>query len=517
MSDLRDEPEDATPSFVDVDPERDERDAETVDGATRGRGILKSTAVIGGRVVTGVVAVAIAAATIAAATLLPLPTVRTAAPSRLVTPVATAQQLVCPGGLLRLADASGNGATVASSLGSAAVTTGSSTGTVDVKAIASSAKGVSGSEAPQLLSTPPVAGSTSQTLLAGAQAQSLATPEFVGLASAGCAAASGDSWLVGGATTTGRTTLLTIANPSDVPATVTIEIYGENGKITAPGMNGIVIVARGQRVLSLAGFAPGLASPVVHVTSRGGQIVANLQQSIVRGITPGGVDVVGAQSEPSRVSVIPGLVIRGSAALGTKLGLDGYDDLQTVLRLFLPGTVGATANVSIIPENGSKAGQAFETTLEPGKVTDFPIDELDDGEYTAVVTTDIPIAAAARVSAIGAATTGAHTDFAWLASAPDLRSSALVSVPLGLSPSLHLYNPTDKDAAVTLHSLAGTDTTLTVKAGASTAAPVVSGTTYQLEGASQLYASVVGLTDGGIAGYSVAPAERGSTPIRIYG
>ena len=41
-------------------------------------------------------------------------------------------------------------------------------------------------------------------------------------------------------------------------------------------MSGIVVKAGAQRVIPLAGFAPDVAAPVVHVTASGGQVVAFL-------------------------------------------------------------------------------------------------------------------------------------------------------------------------------------------------------------------------------------------------
>ncbi|MFW8745689.1 DUF5719 family protein, partial [Mesorhizobium japonicum] len=152
-------------------------------------------------------------------------------------------------------------------------------------------------------------------LLAGAQSQIAAADDESGLAAAACAEPSGSTWLVGGATTTGRTTLLTLANPTQVDATVTLAIFGEKGVVQAPGLSGIVVTAGAQRVIPLAGFAPDLASPAIHVTARGGRIVASLQQSTVRGLDAGGVDLVGATADPSTSLRIPGIRVLGAAAV----------------------------------------------------------------------------------------------------------------------------------------------------------------------------------------------------------
>lgn len=510
---------------------------EEADDAAPRPSALRTATVVSVRVVIGLVAVAVAAATVAAAALLPLPSIHTVVPKTVVTPVATAQQLVCPGGLLRLANAEGKDATKPSALGRAALATASVGGSVDRTAFASSdADTGGGASAPQLLTLPAATGAGAG-LLAGAQSQSLATDEFEGLSSSACAAATGDSWLVGGSTAVGRTTLLTLADPGEVAATVSLQIFGENGAVSSPGMDGILVPAGGQRVLSLAAFAPGLASPVVHVQSSGGQVVANLQQSTVRGLEPGGVDIVGAQSSATRTTVIPGVVLSNTSGVQSRIGESGFDDLETILRVYLPGTKATTAKVSVIPDAGTPAapasggsggsdagtpvGTAIRVDLDPGKVTDLPLDDLSDGSYTLVVTTAIPIVAGVRVSTAGSDAVSARTDFAWMATAAKLPSGALVSVAPagseGMTSVLHLDNPTSKAARVILNAVDGaTSLHVTVPAGSAASVPVAAGASYRLTGYSTLYAAVSGVIDGGITGYAVPPPQQSSSPLDIY-
>ncbi|MDQ1563216.1 MAG: hypothetical protein QOI14_167 [Actinomycetota bacterium] len=482
------------------------------------------------RVITGIFMVAVVAVVLAAASMVPLPSVPASsavrgAPSTVVTPIPTAEQLVCPGGLLRLASASGKGATKASSLGVAATDAGASSGSVTSSAFSTSDAGTGGSAAaPQLLSSPPIAaGSKIPTIVAGAQSESISTDEFAGLASAACSAPSADVWLSGGATSVGRTTLLMLANPSDVLATVSIHIFGENGAVTAPGTDGIIVAPRGQRVLSLAGFAPGLVSPVVHVQSAGGQVVATLEQSTVRGIQPGGMDFVGSSANLERTTVIPGVAVTGTSAVQGQLGESGFEDLQTTLRVYLPGVKSAQVSVSVVSETGTLAGKAITAEVNAGKVTDLPIDSLPDGSYTIIVRAPVPVLASVRVSTAGSAADANRTDFAWLTSAPLLTTTALVTIATGMTPSIHFDNPTRKNETVTLTPVGAADAagsgevTVTVPAGAAVTSPVVAGATYSLGGYTGLYAAVSGVTDGGVTGYVVSPAEQGSTPIRVYG
>lgn len=512
MTDPRDALEESPGDSVVADtifPEQDEPEVRVRRPVT-----ARGVAIVGVRTVAGLVGVGVAAAAIAASALLPIPTISATPASQVVTPVPTAQQLVCPGAVLRLSDETGEGASIPSALGSATVRSGSSSGDVDSAPIEESDASSGGTpSAPTIISTPPdAADPTEVILLSGAQAQQVQVGEVAGLAAADCSVASGDSWLVGGATTVGRTTLLTLTNPTEVPATVDLELFGESGAIPAPGTSGIIVAANGQRVLSLAGFEPDVASPVVHVTSVGGLVAASLQQSIVRGLVPGGVDLIEAASA-STTQVIPGVVITDRAGVeALRAGGESYDDVTTTLRLFAPGTEGGAITVNVVPENGVGTGASFSIDIEPGGVVDQPLDEVLAGSYTVTVEGTVPVVAAVRVTSAA----GPTSDFAWRAPAPELSDEAQLTVAPGPSPVLHLANPGQAEETVELSSGCGPASSLTVGAGASTLVPVVAGETYSLSGFDRLHAAVSLAGDGTIAGYSAHPPGVGSSPITVY-
>ena len=489
------------PIFPDNEPEQ---------RAPRAPVTVRGVAIVGARVVTGAIGIGVAIATITAATLLPLPTLGTTPVGVLVTPVPTAQQLVCPGALLRLADDTGQGATVSSSLGNPATTFAAGGGRATSTAIETSDAGTGGATAaPAVISTPPDdVDPTALLLLSGGQVQSVAEGEFVGLAAAACTPVSGESWLAAGATTVGRTTLITLTNPTEVAATVDLTIVGESGPIAAPGTSGITVAPNGQRVLSLAGFAPDVTSPVVLVTSTGGQVAAALQQSIVRGLDAGGLDIVGPTGAPSLVNVIPGVVISGAGRVQELLGGgDDFEDLRSILRLYAPGEGSVAATVSVVPADGAGTGTSFAFALDAGRVSDVPFDELPDGSYTVVVETDRPTIAGVRVSAADEES----VDLAWLSAAPALTESALVSIADGENPLLHLANATDAEATVTVDG-----EPVVIPAGASVALSVEPGETVRLDGAEGIHAAVSINPSGALGRYPALPASEGATTIRIY-
>jgi hypothetical protein len=365
----------------------------------------RGAVLVGARILTGTIGIAVAAAVVAAAGWLPLPTFSPASSSTTVTPVPTDQQRLCAGPILRLGSDTGEKATTASSIGTPRVVSAASEGQVESSRLQStdSTTGIT----PVKLTLPPAASASSGTPLLGAsQTQSVDHGDISGFAAAECREASGDTWLVGGATTTGRTTLLTMSNPGEVIATVDLTIYTESGPVTAAGTDGIVVPPGGQRILSLAGFAPGAVSPVVRVQSRGSQVVANLQQAVVRTLEPGGVDVVGAVAAPAKLAVIPGIVVGSPEVIAENASVPGYGDLSSVLRILVPGTKPANTQITVTPESGTAKPATVQLTLDAGKVTETLLGDFPAGSYTVSVRSDVPIVAAARASTLSGESSG---------------------------------------------------------------------------------------------------------------
>ncbi|MEQ1738040.1 MAG: DUF5719 family protein, partial [Rhodoglobus sp.] len=315
-------------------------------------------------------------------------------------------------------------------------------------------------------------------------------------------------------------------------ATVTLTILGEKGAVEAPGMNGIDVPPGTQRVISLAGFAPGLVSPVVHVEARGGQVTAFLQQSIVRGLDAVGVDLVDAAPDPATDLAFPGVRIFDSVGTNRALSLDDWSDVAPIVRILNPGTTATEVTVSVTPIDPSIEGTSFPVQAEPGIVTDVPLDagtEVDtgvalaDGLYTVTMSADQPIVGGVRVSAaadIGPVETEGPveapvSDLAWYSAAPVLTDDTLVTIAPGPDPTLAAVNPTDSEIALVLEAQGGADITLVVPAGGAASTPVVAGTTYLLREPVGLQAAISYAADDRMAGYPISAARPVSGPILI--
>jgi hypothetical protein len=497
-------------------------------------GRARRAAIVGLRVITGIVGVVVALVVIGAVGLLPLPSHRITVPTVTVTPVPSDQVRLCAGGLLRLGDDSGQNANTASSLGAPTLRSGAIGASLSSSPLAlSDADTGGGASAPDQLTIPAASGAT----LSGAQSQVPSTPDFTGFAAASCAEPSGSIWLVGGSTALGRTTLLTVSNPSSVDATLALTILGKDGPVSAPGMSGIVVKSGAQRVIPLAGFAPDLATPVVHVQASGGQVVAFLQESIVRGLDTGGVDLLGAGVAPATHLVIPGVRVLDAIGVSKALALSDWDDVIPAVRVAVPGAKNAKVQVSLVPQDASVHGLAFEMDVNSGQVSELGLDSsadtdsgkvaIADGTYSVVLDSDQPIVAGVRVStavdpasgdpaaAAVSDTSAPPSDFAWFSPAAVLTGDTAVTIAPGPSPMLSAMNPTK--AAITL-TLAGQDTpdlSLVVPAGGSASIAVASGGSYLLKSAAGLFAAISYAGSAQLGQYTIASAGPVSGPIVI--
>lgn len=488
--------------------------------------------VIGARIASGTVAAGVAAVVIAAVAFLPLPTTSLEPRTVSVDPAPADQVRVCPGSALRLGDAAGGNADTTFAIAVPTIAGAASDGSLERSRLLSADEGASPASAPELLRVPPSEG----TLLAGAQVQSVEVDGFRGLSAASCGEPTGSAWLVGGATTVGRTTLLVLANPTEVPSRVSLEIFGEDGLVSAPGMSGIDVPAGAQRVLSLAGFAPGLESPVVHVSARGGRIVASLQQSIVRGLDSTGLESIGAGADPAASLVVPGVRILDAVGTGRASGLADWQDVVPVVRIGMPEGDGSEVEVRVVPEGGG-IGTSFVVDLEGGEVVDIPLDAggeegdgsepapdddpdhahgLQDGIYTVFVDAEVPVVAAVRVSTAvdtGAADepasvlSGPPSDVAWFAAAPPLDGGSLVVVPDGPSPRISIVNPTADGIETELAPVGGGDPIPVVIPAGSAATFAVAPGAYLLAGSESLSVTVSFAAAAALASFVVSPAR----------
>ena len=295
-------------------------------------------------------------------------------------------------------------------------------------------------------------GTTAQgsALLSANQIQLVENKNIKGLLAAPCLRAQSEFWLVGGSTMTGRESLLILTNPTQVDATVDLEIFTENGSSHSAGLSGIAVAAHKTTVVPLASFVLRSQSIVVHATSRGGSITALIQQKSVRGTRASGADFVAPAPVASKFNVLPGILVRGSKdASKFRKSSDQYSDVQQLLRVFVPGTVDANLTLQVLGSDKQTFGTVLSVKAAAGKVTDFEIRGLKDGDYFAYLDSDVAVQSSIRLVR-ARANTDRYVDFAWVNSAEAFQTPRYVAIPKAGISKLSIVNPSNKATVVSI-------------------------------------------------------------------
>ena len=145
--------------------------------------------------------------------------------------------------------------------------------------------------------------------------------DLAGLAAGTCQAPASNWRFTGLQTSTGSTSVMHLSNPTHTTAQVSLRLRGPEGLIDTSTLQNIVLAAGESRAIVLGGYAQDLNSISAEVTSIGGKITASVQQAALRGLTPSGVELVGANASASNSQVIPGVWIESKENL-SKLSKD---------------------------------------------------------------------------------------------------------------------------------------------------------------------------------------------------
>lgn len=304
------------------------------------------------------------------------------------------------------------------------------------------------------------------------QLQAAAGKQAFGLSAANCVPGSNSGWLIAGDNTVGREALLVLSNPSAVDATVSLQLFGTSGAIQGAGLSGISAPAGKVTVLPLSSFAPKTETFAVQVSVRGAELGIWLQQKTVRGLTPGGLDLVGLSAEPSQTVLIPGLFLRGTSKLSALAAADkDFADTKPILRITAPGNKPANFTAQIQGADGSSFGNVLQGNVPAGSTRDFALEDLADGNYAIQVTSDAPVLAATRFSRMS----GTTPDFAWAQSVTPRKLDAGFTTASGATTKLSIVNGYNKDAKVTVNGQQ-----FTVAANSNLVYPVASGTSFSV-------------------------------------
>ena len=378
------------------------------------------------------------------------------------------QSVVCPGPLFVSGGASGTDLGAFDKTGSTTLRySADGTGSLEVSSIAAGDPALTTLGAGRIYSVAETGNATElkntgasvgspqgSMVVTGSTTQVVGLESMRGLAASSCQQPSNDIWLVGGSTAPGREALLILTNPTPIDATADLTIYSDLGEIEVAGLSGISVLANSTAVLSLASFAPTVATLAVQVQTSGAKLAGWIQHRVMNGTESLGVDLVSPSPSSQLVSVIPGFVIRGTEAINQVAVTEGVADAGHMIRVFAP--TGATVTIQIVSTSAEVFGAVLTGVIEPGAVLDFPVTELLDGNYSIFVTADQPVFATAK-AAIGNEGGTPRIDFAWsVASEPITTSRAVITsgiVPPDGASYIVLGNPLNEVRTATITSL----------------------------------------------------------------
>lgn len=357
-----------------------------------------------------------------------------------------------------------------------------------------------GGDAPPVAITAPAG-----AVIGAAQLQAVSTETVVGTTASACSAPVNEQWLLGGDTSEGVSSVLNISNAGEVPATVQITVYDENGRVESSETASILVQPKSEQIVALNGYAPDRASLAVHVVSTGAPVAATLGVNRVIGLTPFGASAVTRQLEASNTLVIPGVTNLELAHDHGPNDVGESDALGVRVRVLNPVGEGddvGSARIIGLTESGTRVDLGA-LSFAGDAIAEFVIPHWPEEVNSIVIESDLPVIG----GAVGYVDSDSRPDFAWFTPAPVIEADTTVAAPVVADGVLVIANPGDADASVVLTPAEGKPRTVEVKAGASVTAAATAGGT--LTSDVPVYAGVRYTEGGEIAGYPIlAPAER---------
>lgn len=337
-----------------------------------------------------------------------------------------------------------------------------------------------------------------------------------GLALGSCVSPRAQWWFAGVAATQGRVDELLLANPTESPAVVNVDVIGPAGKIDVVGAGGVVVQPGTQAAVRVDSLIPGTTNAALHVTTSGGLVAAVVRSTMIDGLIPLGAEYIPSAAEPSRSVVVPGVLPGGGAR---KLVIAAPDADAAVEIAY------ATADGTVRP---SDHGQL---PVPAGHTVAVALDKDLGGRAAAVViTSTAPVVAAVQSTleaALDPTATGVlnrvpKADFAWSAGSAAIdRDWYLPMSGVAAAPATVLLSSLDAPVTVTVatRSAAGAVSELSVEVPADTTVSVPvpvspdGASVVGLDrrgGAGRLFAAIAQI--GSLDGAPIAAAAIGADP-----
>ena len=146
-------------------------------------------------------------------------------------------------------------------------------------------------------------------------------------------------------------------------------------------------------------WRPGQEQLSVQVRSAGGPVAAVIQQSVLRGLTPGGVDFIVPGTAPAARQVMTGVDIQDAGGLAALTGKARLRRRRPGSPDHRPGSADAVVEIKLFGRDGQKAlPGGGVVTAKAGAVTEVSLAGVPAGHYTVPASSDVSFTAAARVT-----------------------------------------------------------------------------------------------------------------------
>lgn len=251
------------------------------------------------------------------------------------------------------------------------------------------------------------------------QSTSTTSGDFRSLALTRCTEPTTDASFLGVSTATGDSSVLVLRNPTQRPATASVEVWTEEGPAAMEGRSQVIVGPGEEERVLLESVAGGHEAVGVRASVLGAPLSMHIQTTERDGLTPGGAEILEPLPAAASEQVMPGVEVAGTTPM---------------LVLANPRGGGTTAAVDVLGADGAIAEAGLEEVEVPsGGVVRVPLEGLEDGTYTVRVRAQDAVLATTRSSATGADlegdTLGAPVDFSLVSSAPTLGTSGVIALP----------------------------------------------------------------------------------------
>lgn len=266
-----------------------------------------------------------------------------------------------------------------------------------------------------------------------------AAGDFRSLSMSRCAEPTTEASFLGVSTQTGDSSVLVLSNPSDRPATASVQLRIADGPAAMEGRSQVVVAPGDEERVLLESVVPGEDAVGVDVSVLGAPLSLHVQTTERDGLTPGGAEILDPLPAPAQELVMPGVDVAGTAP---------------ALVLSNPSGSTVTADVEVLGADGAASGASpAQIEVPAGAVVPTALEGLADGTYAVQVSADGPLEAVTRSVRTGkdlpGDTVGAPVDFTLVAPAPALGTHAVSALPgQGATGALTLTASEDTEVSV---------------------------------------------------------------------